>query len=198
MLKSADVESTDFRQRHPRCSERGSALLERCRDIAPDAGDRLRAPEGARAAGSFLPEFHHADIPFGEVVGEGNAGSQASQHRIAVCFQAFVQVGGLGLLAPGLFSRTFFGAGQAPCFPRVKISSYVRSNQSASSGEIGVASRAAVVLDIIPKRTDSSRAQPCPSFSHTPSSSRRRCAPQRVRAAVSEIRPPSNRGRERL
>ncbi len=57
------------------------ALLFRCRENRADDRELRRSGHGAKAAGDFLPQFHHPGIAFGLSVGEWHGGiGQEAKH----------------------------------------------------------------------------------------------------------------------
>ena len=69
-----------------RRSRKGSedipALLAGGGEDSPQGSERLGAGVGAEAPGDFLPDFHHAQVPFRLIVGEGHGGIVEEPQRI--------------------------------------------------------------------------------------------------------------------
>ena len=77
------------------------ALFAAGAQVAADAAELFRALQGAKAAGDFLPDFDHADVLLGLVVGEGHTDiPQEGQHGIRKIFQPIQQIGRLALGTP--------------------------------------------------------------------------------------------------
>ena len=97
--------------------ENGEAVFAESGDVAADAGVATSAFERAKAAGDLDPDFHHAEGPFGFIVGEGQVRlPQEGEDAILVTIQAIQQVLCLGLFEafPGsLLGRD--GVGPAAC-----------------------------------------------------------------------------------
>ena len=68
-------------------------LLSGCRDHGSDCGEGLCAVEGAEGARDFHAQLHHAQVPFGLIVGEGDCKvGDESQDVILVVAQADEQI----------------------------------------------------------------------------------------------------------
>ena len=69
-------------------------------DVASNASVATSAVEGAKTAGDFDADLHHAESPFGFVVGKGQLQCpQESQNGLFVAFQTIQQVLSFGLFA---------------------------------------------------------------------------------------------------
>jgi len=69
-------------------------------DVAANAGVATSALEGAKATGDFDSDLHHAESPFGFVVGKWQLqGPQESENGLLVALQTIQQVLSFGLFA---------------------------------------------------------------------------------------------------
>ena len=68
-------------------------MFSECQNDGPNISEDLRALEGAESSRDFHAQLHHAQVPFGLIVGEGNCEVRKEpQDVIAVVAQAEQQV----------------------------------------------------------------------------------------------------------
>src|ERR1039458_3600683 len=85
--------------------EHWQAVFAQGRDITEDSSVTAGALQGAKTAGNLHSDFHHAEGPFGFVVGKGQSPiPQEGQNAILAARQPIQQVLFFGLLR-ALFSR---------------------------------------------------------------------------------------------
>jgi len=90
------------------CAQR---VLSSCGDVATDSAEGSGALCAAEQPRYFLLHLHHADVPFGQVVVEGDIEVvHESQSFLPVPVETFEQVPGLGLFPPPAFLSGMGGA----------------------------------------------------------------------------------------